>query len=406
VNAQAYTAVVRLLVAVLLAAVLYESTPSLSAGWEPQGGVADRQTAEPTNPTGVDLEPAAPTTQDPPASRPSFAEFLAGIRTDALARGIRQEVVDAALSNIEEPLPVVIERDRNQAETVLSLEKYLSGHVTAKVVGTGRQGLAMHREVLAQISDCYGVPPGIIVAIWGIESNFGRFSGIRPTIAALATLAWDPRRSAFFRGELFSALEILNSGDIDVGRMRGSWAGAMGQVQFMPSSYLKFAEDFDGDGHRDIWRSTPDVFASIANYLKGKGWTAGEPWGFEVKVPAAALTRIRADVARRAGTCQATRDMTVAQPMPEWQRLGVRLPAGGALSEKAPEAALVSGASRHFLVHHNYDALLEYNCAHSYAVAVGLLSGQITSTSSLPSGAKQKPARARAQRSKSKKGSR
>jgi membrane-bound lytic murein transglycosylase B len=328
--------------------------------------------------------------KDEPAARASFSEFLDGIRKEAIERGIPQEVVDSALSNIEEPLPVVLERDRTQAETVLSLEKYLSGHVTAKVVKAGREGLAKYHEVLDQISDRYGVPPGIIVAIWGIESNFGRFSGIRPTIAALATLAWDPRRSAFFRGELFSALEILNHGDIDVARMRGSWAGAMGQVQFMPSSYLKFAEDFDGDGRRDIWRSPSDVFASIANYLKGKAWTAGESWGREVRVPDAAATRIRADIARRAGACRAMRDMTVALPMKEWQKIGVRLATGGALPENAPDAALVSGASRHFLVHHNYDAFLEYNCAHSYAVAVGLLANQVVSKSPVPAAAKKK----------------
>ena len=122
------------------------------------------------------------------------------------------------------------------------------------------------------------------MGVWGLESNFGRFTGVRPTVAALATLAWDPRRSAFFRGELFDALEILNRGDIEPAKMLGSWAGAMGQAQFMPSSYLQYAEDFDGDGRRDIWESPADIFASIANYLKGHGWIAGEPWGREVHV--------------------------------------------------------------------------------------------------------------------------
>src|SRR6202007_1743627 len=136
----------------------------------------------------------------------------------------------------------------------------------------------------------------------------GRFSGVRPAVPALATLAWDPRRAAFFRGELFNALEIVNRGDIDLPRMRGSWAGAMGQVQFMPSSYLTFAQDFDGDGRRDIWSSPGDVFAAIANYLKGKGGTSGEGWGREVLVSKAAAGRIASTVARRAGTCQATRD--------------------------------------------------------------------------------------------------
>ena len=246
-----------------------------------------------------------------------------------------------------------------------------------KAVKTAREMFAKHRTLLEEIGGRYGVPPRIIVGIWGLESNFGRFSGVRPTVAALATLAWDPRRSAFFRGELFDALEILNRGDIDLAHMRGSWAGAMGQVQFMPSSYLKFAEDFDGDGRRDIWSSPADVFASIANYLKGHGWTAGQPWGREVKVSRAAARSIAADVGRRAGTCQATRDMTVVQPVKAWATLGVRLPNGAALPANLPDAAMVSGAARHFLVYGNYDALLEYNCAHSYAISVGLLADRI-----------------------------
>ncbi len=343
--------------------------------------------------TPGDASGQAQTAEQAPA-RPSFTQFIEAIRAEALARGIRPEIVDAALSDVPEPLPIVIERDRSQAETVLPLETYLAGHLTAKVIKAGREGLAAHREVLDQVSDRYGVPVGIIVAIWGIESNFGRFSGIRPTIAALATLAWDPRRSALFRGELFAALEILNDGDVDPARMRGSWAGAMGQVQFMPSSYLRFAEDFDGDGRRDIWRSAPDVFASIANYLKGKGWVAGQPWGREVRVSGAAARRVAATVARRAGSCQARRDMTVALSMREWQRLGVRLPNGRGLPADAPDAAMVSGTSRAFLVHRNYDALLEYNCAHAYAVAVGLLSGQVVSSGPLPRDVR-KPSRRR-----------
>jgi membrane-bound lytic murein transglycosylase B len=314
-------------------------------------------------------------------TRPSFADFLAGVRTEALARGIRLETLDAALSNVDEPVPVVIERDRTQAETVLSLEKYLSRLLTSRLVTRGRAAFSRHAMLLEEIGARYGVPPSIIAAIWGIESNFGSFSGVRPTIAALATLAWEGRRAALFRSELFAALEILDHGDIEVARMRGSWAGAMGQVQFMPSSYLKFAQDFDGDGRRDIWSSPGDVFASIANYLQGKGWTAGESWGRDVLVSKAASGRIAASVARRAGTCQATRDMTSVMPAAEWQKLGVRLPGGDALPGDMPDASLVSGTTRHFLVHHNYDVLLDYNCSHSYAVSVGLLAARISGAS-------------------------
>jgi membrane-bound lytic murein transglycosylase B len=312
-------------------------------------------------------------TPEPSPARPSFSEFLAGVRAEALTQGIRQEVVDEALGEIDEPVPVVIERDRAQAETVLSLEKYVARLLTPKVIATGREKFAEHKALLDQVGERYGVPPKIIVAIWGMESNFGHFSGVRPTVAALATLAYDPRRSTFFRGELFKALEILNRGDIEFSSMRGSWAGAMGQVQFMPSSYLQYAEDFDGDGRRDIWSTPADVFASIANYLKGHGWKTDESWGREVKVTPEAARRIASDVARRDGTCRASRDMTVPMPVGRWTALGVRLPGGKPLPKSALEGSLVSGTTRHFLAYNNYNALLEYNCSHSYAISVALL---------------------------------
>jgi membrane-bound lytic murein transglycosylase B len=312
-------------------------------------------------------------------ARPSFAEWLAGVRAEAIARGLREEVVDAALSDVSEPQPVILERDRAQAETVFSLETYIGRILTRKLILAGRDALKQHRDLLDRIQEHYGVPPRTVVAIWGMESNYGRFSGVRPTVPALATLAWDPRRATFFRGELFNALEILNRGDIDLPHLKGSWAGAMGQVQFMPSSYLQFAEDFDGDGKRDIWSNPGDIFASIANYLKGHGWAADRGWGREVTVSSEAARRIARDVAPRAGSCQATRNMTVALPAARWEELGVRLPGGKALPKKDPPASLVSGSSRHFLVDANYDAILDYNCAHSYAITVGLLGDAIAS---------------------------
>ena len=313
----------------------------------------------------------------PEPSSPSFSEWLAGVRADALDRGIRAEIVDEALATVEEPEPTVIARDRSQAETVLPLENYVARQLRPIVIRTGRDMYARHHKVLTEVADRYGVSPRIIVAIWGIESNFGKFSGVRPTIGALATLAWDPRRAAFFRGELLNAMQILDRGDIDVSRLRGSWAGAMGQPQFMPSSYLKWAEDFDEDGRTDIWSSPADVFASIANYMKAHGWKTGQSWGREVTISRAAVKRIADDVERRNGSCAARRNMTVALPMARWQALGVRLINGAALPKTDFTASLVSGSSRHFLVYDNYDALLEYNCAHSYAIAVALLSDRI-----------------------------
>src|SRR3954469_15497575 len=225
-------------------------------------------------------------------ARPSFGEWLAGVRSEAIARGVREEIVDAALAGVTEPQPTILERDRSQAETVFSLEKYINRILTRKLTMDGREAYAAHRPLLDEISERYGVPSRIILAIWGMESNYGRFSGVRPTVPALATLAWDPRRATFFRSELFNALEILNRGDIDLDHLKGSWAGAMGQVQFMPSSYLQYAQDYDGDGRRDIWSTPGDVFASIANYLKGHGWTANQGWGREVKVSPDAAQRI------------------------------------------------------------------------------------------------------------------
>jgi membrane-bound lytic murein transglycosylase B len=311
------------------------------------------------------------------ATRPSFSEWLAGLRAEALERGIRPEIVDEALATVQEPEPTVIQRDRTQAETILSIERYISRQLKPKVIRTAQEMYTQHRTVLARVGQRYGVSPRVIVSIWGLESNFGKFTGVRPTIGALATLAWDPRRSAFFRGELLNAMEILARGDIDVDHMRGSWAGAMGQPQFMPSSYLKWAEDFDEDGRTDIWSSPPDVFASIANYMKAHGWKTGQTWGREVKIARAVAKTIANDVQRRQGSCAARREMTVALPMARWQALGVRLPTGAALPKTDLTASLVSGSSRSFLVYDNYDALLEYNCAHSYAISVALLSDRI-----------------------------
>jgi membrane-bound lytic murein transglycosylase B len=334
------------------------------------------------------VQAPAAASQTADTSRPSFAEFLAGIRQEALSRGIRRDIVETALANIEEPLPIVIERDRTQAETVLSLERYIAQRLTPKRVRTGREMMARHRALLARVADRYGVPARIIVAIWGVESEYGRLTGIRPTIAALATLAWDPRRSTLFRGELFRALEILNRGDIDFAHLRGSWAGAMGQPQFMPSSYVQFAEDFDGDGHKDIWSTLDDVFASIGNYLKGHGWEPGETWGREVKVTKAVAARIVDEVPRREGNCRAIREMSVALPLKEWQALGVRLPGGAALPRADVEASLISGDTRHFLAYGNYDALLEYNCANAYALGVALLGDRIAGPAPKPAAVK------------------
>lgn len=305
-----------------------------------------------------------------------FAAFVEELRADAAARGISAATIERALADLE-PSPSVIQRDQTQVELVLTMEQYVQRRLSRAVVRTARQMAARHRRLLTRVSEAYGVPPHVLVAIWGLESNFGRFSGVRPTVQALATLAWEGRREAFFRAELMAALEIIDRGDIELERMRGSWAGAMGQPQFMPSSYLKWAEDFDRDGRRDIWRSEADVFASIANYLDEHGWDADYTWGREVRVPGGEAKALQDKVGLRTEGCRAEREMTIALPLAEWQALGVRTVTGTALPKAPITASLIFTGKRPFLVYGNYEALLEYNCAHTYALAVALLSESI-----------------------------
>jgi len=311
-----------------------------------------------------------------PAPQPPFEEWLAGVRAEALTLGIREATVNEALTGLEQ-VPTVIERDRTQAEIVQTLDQYLKQRVSAKVVRTAQSMRATHGTVLAQVSEKFGVPAGILVSVWGLESNFGRFSGVRPTIATLVTLAYDPRRSTMFRAELFDALRILDSGDVEPDALKGSWAGALGQPQFMPSSFLRYAQDFDGDGRRDIWRSTPDVFASIANYLAQKGWQKGQAWGREVTIPAALITTLPEVAPMQTSGCLARRQMSVPRPLAEWKKLGVRTAAGGPLPVADFEASLVMGVKRHFLVYPNYQAILEYNCVNAYGLSVGLLGDRV-----------------------------
>ncbi len=327
---------------------------------------------------------AAPAGQDPvppttgaPAAAEVFREWLAGVREEALARGISAQTVHAALADVA-PLPVVVERDRTQAELTLNLDLYLRRRLPPSVVRSARTMARTHRALLRRVEATYGVPASVVTAIWGLESNFGRFTGVRPTIPALATLAHDGRRVTLFREELFAALTIVDRGDVALDRLRGSWAGAMGQPQFMPSTYLSDAVDFDGDGRRDIWASTADVFGSIANYLKRRGWVEGLRWGREVTVTERAAARVAGAIPlRMSGACRAVRDMTEARPLTEWARLGVKLPNGRPLSASTVSASLARVDRRTFLVYANYEALLAYNCAHTYALSVAMLADRV-----------------------------
>jgi membrane-bound lytic murein transglycosylase B len=321
--------------------------------------------------------PLALAAQDPAQSAQPFDEWLAGVRTEAVARGIREATVDAALATVSAPSPVVVARDRAQPERTQSLEDYLGQWLTPRTRATAAEMAARHRRILADVAAAYGVPAPMLVAVWGLESNFGRFTGTYPTVQALATLAYDPRRSRLFRNELFEALTILDRGVISLEEMRGSWAGAMGQPQFMPSSYLKHAVDFDADGRADIWGSSADVFGSIGNYLKAAGWQTGVRWGREVRISRTTMDKVDRHVPMRRSGCGALREMTQARPLSEWTVLGVRTAGGSVLPDADITASLVRGRSRSFLVYDNYLAILDYNCSNAYAISVGLLADRI-----------------------------
>ena len=311
----------------------------------------------------------------PPLPLPPFDVWLTELRAEAEARGIRPEIVAAALDGIA-PVAQILERDRTQAEFTFTLDGYLKRRLPPRTVRTARTMYKRHHALVQRVGRAYGVDPRLLVSVWGLESEFGRFAGVRPTFPTLATLAYDPRRGGMFRNELFTALEIVNRGDIELERLKGSWAGALGQPQFMPSSYLRFAQDFDGDGRRDIWSSQADVFASIAYYLQQHGWKKGASWGREVTIPDAIDARV-AELPRRAEGCRARREMTLPQPLTAWRKLGVRTATRQPLPLSSVRASLIRDNSRAFLVYSNYESLLDYNCAHSYALSVALLSDRL-----------------------------
>jgi membrane-bound lytic murein transglycosylase B len=315
-----------------------------------------------------------------------FPEWLQGVREEALARGISPGTVESALRDIT-PVEQILQRDRTQAEFRETLDEYIARRVGVPTIRLGRQMRTTHAAVLGKVVAQYKVPSDVLVAVWGLESNFGRFSGVRPIVPTLATLAYDNRRGALFRSQLFDALAILDAGYIDLPRLKGSWAGAMGQPQFMPSSYLKYAVDFDADGRRDIWTSQPDVFASVGNYLATNGWVPGQTWGRRVTLPKDA-TGLAQETTLRTTGCRAAKEMSEPKPLAAWQALGVRTADGSALPNADIAASLLRTDSGAFLVYPNYEVLLSYNCAHAYAMAVARLSDRIDDTDPLPTAKK------------------
>jgi len=295
-----------------------------------------------------------------------FSAWLDGLRADAQARGITKATIEAALDRLE-PIPRVIDLDRRQPEGVVKFSTYRQRVVSAQRIADGKARLRDNKSLLDRVGARYGVQPRFVVALWGIETSYGRATGDYPVVAALATLAWDGRRSAFFRSELFDALAILDQGHIASSLMRGSWAGAMGQTQFMPSSFLRYAVDFDGDGRRDIWNTRADVFASAANYLAGVGWKGDQTWGRAVRLPA--------------GLDRSFVGLETTKSLDEWRALGVLRADGGPL----PQRAGLSGSlvqpdgigTPAFLVYDNFRVILRWNRSTYFALSVGDLADRI-----------------------------
>jgi lytic murein transglycosylase len=361
----------------LRALALASLTAALLAGCASAPPTAPATPAVPTapSPPAASPQPPGPATSPAPATPPpaaadeaalqqGFARWVADFRASARDAGISEATLNTAFDNVQY-LPRVVELDGAQPEFTRTVWDYLDATVTPQRVAQGQDKLQQLRAETDAAAQRYGVPPAIVVAIWGIESNYGSNYGSTPTIDALATLGFEGRRADWARRELLAALKILDGGDIDRDRMIGSWAGAMGQTQFLPSNFLAYAVDGDGDGRRDIWGSMADVTASTANFLSRSGWQAGLPWGVEVQLPA--------------GFDYARADPAVRQPAAQWSAEGLRAVDGQLLPAFADASVLLPAGARGpaFLVGPNFRAILRYNNSTNYALAVSLLAQRL-----------------------------
>jgi len=311
---------------------------------------------------------AAPATLAPAVSaetRAAFERWAAGFRGRAQAQGIRPDVLQRAFSGIGYD-PLVIERDRNQAEFTRQIWDYLDNAASPVRIENGQAALQKHRRALQAIEDRFGVEKEVVTAVWGLESAYGERRGTMDVIQSLATLAHDGRRGAFFEAQLIAALQIIQAGDVDPRSMTGSWAGAMGHTQFIPTSYLAYAVDFTGDGKRDIWSDDPtDALASTAAYLKRFGWTKGQPWGVEVRLPAG----FNAGLAKR----------DIKRAPSDWAAMGVTDMNGRAVPNHGAASILLPAgtAGAAFMIFDNFAVIERYNRADAYVIGVGHLSDRI-----------------------------
>ena len=299
----------------------------------------------------------------------NFQACLANLRSSAINAGVSASTYDRYTQNLS-PDYSVIEKLNYQPEFSTPIWDYLSGLVDEERVQLGQQKLAQHREVLNRVAAAYGVPAETVVAVWGVESNFGDIAGTYPLLQSLGTLSCEGRRQSYFRGEFFAAMRILQRGDLNESQLKGSWAGAFGHTQFMPSTYEELAVDFDGDGRRDLVSSTTDALASTANFLKKRGWQTGQPWGFEVKIPE--------------GMSISGESRRNKKSLDSWINRGVVRADGTSLLQGdllgASQAGLMAPAGAGgpvFLVFKNFDAIYSYNAAESYALAIAHLSDRL-----------------------------
>ena len=295
----------------------------------------------------------------------AFAIWLAQFKVEALRDGISQKTLETAFADIKGPLPEIVERDHNQPEFTQSLNDYFAARVSENRIKNGRKMLHRYRTWLNRTERKYGVQRRFIVALWGIESNYGEHTGTYPVIQSLMTLAYDGRRSSYFRKELIDALQLIDNGAVSYSKMQGSWAGAMGQCQFMPSSFRLYAVDADNSGSTNIWSSVPDVLGSTANYLAKAGWRNDQTWGRLVSLPE--------------NFDHSLVGLETRLPLSAWQSLGVRRSNGHALPKSDMEASLImpeGAAGPAYLVYDNYRVLLSWNRSHLFALAVGTLSDQ------------------------------
>lgn len=300
-----------------------------------------------------------------PSAAEDFDHWLDGVKRDAEAAGVPQSTVDAALRDVA-PVARVIELDQRQPETTLTFGEYLAHVVVSKRIAEGKSLAQRNAAILRRVKASYAIPPRIILALWAIESSYGHAMGDFRVVDSLATLAYDGRRPDLFRAELISALKILSRSRFQSADLKGSWAGAMGQTQFMPSTYLRYAVDLHNSGAPDIWHDTGDVLASAANYLSQLGWDADQGWGREVRLPAGFDSRLIGLSTRR--------------EVAEWARLGVRREGGGRLPASAIEASVVAPDGpdgRVFLVYDNFRTIMKWNHSTYFALAVCLLGDAI-----------------------------